>query len=206
MRSSGASEPRRESTSDVAGIPNVGVVLVTFVLVLGGARSGKSTVACRIAQQSGADVTFIATARPLDDEMRARIAAHLDDRPASWVTVEVPLELSESVAGVDSTHAIIVDCVTVWISNLIVERGLSHDEVLDRVDDLIQACLRRDAPTVVVSNEVGMGVVPDTELGRSFRDLQGFVNSRLAASAERAGLVVAGRILDLGTQETWAVS
>jgi adenosylcobinamide kinase / adenosylcobinamide-phosphate guanylyltransferase len=190
----------------VVDIANVGAVLVTFVLVLGGARSGKSSVACRIAQQSGAAVTFIATARPLDDEMRARIAAHLDDRPAPWFTVEAPLALSEAVAGVDSAHTIIVDCVTVWISNLIVETGLSHDEVLDRVDDLIEACLHRDVTTVVVSNEVGMGVVPDTELGRSFRDLQGFVNSRLAASAERVGLVIAGRILDLGIQETWAVS
>ncbi|VAW02665.1 Adenosylcobinamide kinase / Adenosylcobinamide-phosphate guanylyltransferase [hydrothermal vent metagenome] len=175
-------------------------------MVLGGARSGKSTVACRLAQQSGSDVTFIATARPLDDEMRARIAAHVDDRPTSWVTIEAPLALSEAVAGVDTAHTIIIDCVTVWISNLVVETGLSHNEVLERVDDLIEACLLRDAMTVVVSNEVGMGVVPDTELGRSFRDLQGFVNSRLAVSAQRAGLVVAGRILDLGTQETWVAS
>lgn len=179
---------------------------MSLVMVLGGARSGKSTVACRLAQQSGSDVTFIATARPLDDEMRARIAAHVDDRPTSWVTIEAPLALSEAVAGVDAAHTIIIDCVTVWISNLVVETGLSHNEVLERVDDLIEACLLRDAMTVVVSNEVGMGVVPDTELGRSFRDLQGFVNSRLAVSAQRAGLVVAGRILDLGTQETWVAS
>lgn len=179
---------------------------MTLTLILGGARSGKSTVACRVAQRLGSDVTFVATARPLDAEMRSRIIAHVDDRPESWVTVEAPLAVPKAVAGVDTSHTIIVDCVTVWISNLVVEIELTHDEVLTRVDDLIEVCLRRDATTVVVSNEVGMGVVPDTELGRSFRDLQGFVNSRLAASAERVGLVVAGRVLDLGTPAAWAAS
>jgi adenosylcobinamide kinase / adenosylcobinamide-phosphate guanylyltransferase len=179
---------------------------VAFVLILGGARSGKSTVACRLAQQSGSEVTFVATARPLDDEMRERIAAHIEDRPVSWVTIEAPLDLPEAVAGAEETHAVIVDCVTVWISNLIVELGLTHDEVLGRVDGLIAVCREREALTVLVSNEVGMGVVPETVLGRSFRDLQGLANNVIAANATSVGLVVAGRVLNLDAQEDWVVS
>ena len=179
---------------------------MALVLILGGARSGKSTVACRLAQRTGADVTFVATARPVDDEMRARITSHIEDRPTSWTTVEAPLDLSAAVATIDQAHAVIVDCVTVWISNLVVELGLTDDEVLSRVSELVDVCRQRDAVTVLVSNEVGMGVVPGTVLGRSFRDLQGFTNTVIAAGATSVGLVVAGRVLNLDAHEDWVVS
>lgn len=179
---------------------------MAFVLILGGARSGKSAAASRLAQQSGSDVTFVATARPTDDEMRERIATHIGDRPTSWTTVESPIDLPEAIANVDQTHVVVVDCVTVWISNLIVELGLTHDEVLGRVDGLIAVCREREALTVLVSNEVGMGVVPETVLGRSFRDLQGLANNVIAANATSVGLVVAGRVLNLDAQEDWVVS
>jgi len=204
--SRGAFGPKRALTSDAVDTSRVRGATVAFVLILGGARSGKSAVACRLAQRSGSDVTFVATARPLDDEMARRIAFHIDDRPSSWITVEAPLDLPEVVAGTDPHHAVIIDCVTVWISNLVVELGLTHDEVLARVGDLVNVCGDRDATTVIVSNEVGMGIVPETPLGRSFRDLQGFANSALAVRAKHVGLVVAGRVLTLNAEEDWGTS
>lgn len=174
-----------------------------YTVLVGGARSGKSAVALQLAAESATEVTFVATARSTDPEMRERILRHVQDRPASWATVEAPLDAAAAVKGAPAQHTVVVDCVTVWLSNLVVENGLQPDEVLERVDEMIVACQAREALTILVSNEVGMGIVPQTPLGRSFRDLQGTANQRLTARADRVGLVVAGRVLDLSVSGDW---
>jgi len=166
--------------------------LITFVT--GGARSGKSTVAARLAGRDAGPVRFIATARAEDEEMAQRILEHRRDRPADWTVVEEPIDLVVAVetAGVGS---LVIDCVTLWISNLMVE----HDDqtILGMVDIAVAAIVERAGNTIVVSNELGSGLVPMDPVGRRFRDLQGRANQRFAAAADEAYMVVSGRLLPL---------
>ncbi len=162
-----------------------------FTLVIGGARSGKSSLAIRLAEASTLPVIFVATAQAGDDDMAARIERHRAERPAHWGTVEEPLDLPRAIAGRDDAF-VIVDCVTLWVANLIFADH-SDDEIRMRGRDLGALLAERSGPAVVVSNEVGMGIHPETELGRRYRDLLGWVNSDLAAVAERSLLMVAGR-------------
>jgi adenosylcobinamide kinase / adenosylcobinamide-phosphate guanylyltransferase len=174
-----------------------------FVLVGGGARSGKSRFALEralaLGTQGGHGV-FIATAEASDDEMRARIARHREERGGRLRTVEAPLELPRAIVDVLETdlHAdvVLVDCLTLWLSNLVV-RGASTDEALRRVDELRAAIARRRVPIVVVTNEVGMGLVPETPLGRQFRDVAGLAHQRLTRDADEIDLAVLGLVLRL---------
>jgi adenosylcobinamide kinase / adenosylcobinamide-phosphate guanylyltransferase len=167
---------------------------VSLVLLLGGARAGKSAAAQRIAGRWDGPVRFIATAEALDDEMTARIARHREERPAAWTTVEEPLALRDAVAAVDPGSAAIVDCLTLWVSN-----------TLDREEEVVVAEAARTAelaaahpaPVIVVSNEVGLGIVPANADARAYRDRLGAVNRVFAERAETAALVVAGRLLRL---------
>lgn len=159
------------------------------VLVLGGARSGKSRYAEAIAEESGLDMVYVATARALDDEMDERIRHHKVRRGADWVTVDAPVELTgalKQVGGVDK--AIVVDCLTLWLTN----RMLDGDDPEPVVADLAERA--RDMPGLIVfvSNEVGGGIVPDNRLARDFRDAQGRLNQTMAAACDRVVLVVAG--------------
>ncbi|HEV2033588.1 MAG TPA: bifunctional adenosylcobinamide kinase/adenosylcobinamide-phosphate guanylyltransferase [Candidatus Dormibacteraeota bacterium] len=165
-----------------------------FVLLLGGARSGKSAMAERIALVSGAPVTFIATAEPGDDEMATRIRRHRNQRPATWRTVEAPLELLAAVRSTSSSDFLVVDCLTLWVSNLLEKRTDAAD-IHVAAEGVAQELASRQG--VVVTNEVGLGIVPANELARVFRDVLGTVNARFAALAERAVLMVAGRALEL---------
>jgi adenosylcobinamide kinase/adenosylcobinamide-phosphate guanylyltransferase len=161
-------------------------------LVLGGARSGKSRHAVAQAVQSGGRVAFLATARALDRDMAARIARHRAERPVGWTTLEEPQELVAACRRATTTHdVIVVDCATVWVANLM-ERGDDDAAVLAAADDLAKLQRKRVVSLVIVSNEVGEGVHPATEVGRRYRDLLGFVNQRLAAAADRVTLMVAG--------------
>lgn len=166
-----------------------------LTLVIGGARSGKSRFAQTLCQ-SGACVAFIATARADDEEMRARIARHRQDRPREWVTIEEPLAISQAVARQTSTSDfVLLDCLTVWLGNLCYERQRCGIEELERaaseeVERLVSAAAA--ARVVVVTNEVGCGIVPESSLGRLFQDLQGFVNQKVAVAAEVVYHVVAG--------------
>lgn len=165
-----------------------------FVFVTGGARSGKSELADRLGRESGMHVTFIATATAGDVEMEERIRNHRSARPSSWSTVEAPIDLLRAIAAAAADEFVIVDCLTLWVSNLIGD-GCPADEV--RAQALAAArelALRRG---VVVTNEVGLGIVPANELARTFRDLLGAVNATFAAHAERALLMVAGRSIEL---------
>jgi len=155
--------------------------------VTGGARSGKSGFAERLARLGAAPRTYIATAQAWDDEMRDRIARHRDDRGTDWHTVEAPLDLAGALAAVAS-GTVLVDCATLWLSN----RMLAGHDLEAATKDLLAALAATPVPVVLVSNEVGWGIVPDNALARAFRDAQGRLNQRIAAQAGLAVLVVAG--------------
>jgi len=168
-------------------------------LVLGGARSGKSTHAEKLASgtlfgASPRPAIYIATAEAGDVEMATRIMAHRARRGGTWTTVEEPLKLGEAIA-VAAAHRqpVLVDCLTLWLSNLM-QAGADLDEAADR---LLQALDGLAAPLVFVSNEVGLGIVPETPLGRAFRDAQGRLNMRMAERADRVILMTAGLPLTL---------
>jgi adenosylcobinamide kinase / adenosylcobinamide-phosphate guanylyltransferase len=165
-----------------------------FVLLLGGARSGKSDRAARLAVESGMSVTFIATATAGDDEMTERISRHRGARPADWTTAEAPLDLFAAVAATPPDRFVVVDCLTLWVSNLL-GSGISAAEILARAEKVAGELAPRAG--VVVSNEVGLGIVPANELARTFRDVLGSVNAAFARCAERSVLMVAGKTLEL---------
>jgi adenosyl cobinamide kinase/adenosyl cobinamide phosphate guanylyltransferase len=167
---------------------------MSMTLLLGGARSGKSAMAVRLGEASSAPVTFIATALAGDDEMALRIARHQESRPVEWTTVEAPVDLLGAVRSATGGDFLVVDCLTVWVSNLLGQGALAAD-----IDAAAAAVLQslRGRDCVVVTNEVGLGIVPVNELARGFRDTLGSVNALFAASADQAVLMVAGRALDL---------
>jgi adenosyl cobinamide kinase/adenosyl cobinamide phosphate guanylyltransferase len=167
---------------------------MSFVLLLGGARSGKSDRAARLALDSGMRVTFIATATAGDDEMSERISRHRSARPAAWSTVEAPLDLVAAVVATPVDQFVVVDCLTLWVSNLL-GAGVAADDILRRAEKVAGELATRQG--VVVTNEVGLGIVPANELARTFRDVLGGVNAAFARCAERSVLMVAGRTLDL---------
>jgi adenosylcobinamide kinase / adenosylcobinamide-phosphate guanylyltransferase len=167
-----------------------------FTFLVGGARSGKSSLAVRLAAESGRPVVFVATSEARDEEMARRIERHRGERPPEWGTVEAPLDLAGALAEVPESACVLLDCLTLWTSNAL-EAGWSDEAVAEVAAEVAGLAAARAAPTVVVSNEVGLGVVPDTPLGRRYRDVHGRVNAIFAGSAERACLVVAGRALEL---------
>jgi adenosyl cobinamide kinase/adenosyl cobinamide phosphate guanylyltransferase len=160
-------------------------------LLIGGARAGKSSVAAQLARSIGGPVTFVATAEARDEEMARRIAQHRSERPKSWTTIEEPLDLCDAIRGA-GRGTIIIDCVTLWASNLMLS-GLTDEEVEARAKEATALAAARRAASLVVTNEVGMGVHPSSEVGRRFRDLLGRVNSIWAQEAVEVLLVVAGR-------------
>ena len=174
--------------------------------VTGGARSGKSRFAGTLAASTGRPVVYIATMEPLDEELRRRVARHRSERPEAWTTVEAPLDPAAALhaAGVDSCA--LLDCLSLWVSNRLLAGGeqppLDVVEALEAalardVDALLAAAEERPGESIVVTNEVGAGVVPDSALGRAYRDLLGGVNQRVATRASKAWLLVAGRALEL---------
>jgi len=167
-----------------------------LTFLLGGARSGKSALAVELARSKHAPVTVIATAEGRDDEMRARIELHRAERPADWATVEEPLSLDEALSAAPAGGVVIVDCLSLWIANL-VERGDADAQIEEQSGAAVARVSERREPTIAVSNEVGLGVVPPTELGRRYRDLLGRINTQWAAAADEALFVVAGRLLPL---------
>lgn len=152
-------------------------------LVVGGARSGKSRLAERLVIGSGRPRHYIATAQAWDDEMRARIAAHQADRGAGWITHEAPRDPGRLLTSLPAEAVVLLDCATLWLTNVL----LAEADVAAECDALCAALTACAAPVVVVSNEVGQGIVPDNALARRFRDHQGRLNQQIAA---RAGLVL----------------
>jgi adenosylcobinamide kinase/adenosylcobinamide-phosphate guanylyltransferase len=169
---------------------------MALAVLLGGARSGKSSLAVRRASALARPVVFVATGAAHDAEMAARIARHRADRPAGWVTREAPLELEAALAEEAPGTCLLVDCLSMWVANLL-ERGDRDEAVEAHAGRAAALAARREGPTIAVSNEVGMGIVPMHPLGRRYRDVLGRVNATWAGAAERAELVVAGRVLTL---------
>ncbi|GEM87070.1 bifunctional adenosylcobinamide kinase/adenosylcobinamide-phosphate guanylyltransferase [Meiothermus granaticius] len=164
-----------------------------LIFVTGGARAGKSTFAQQQAQAlGGEEVSFIATAQGLDAEMRERIARHRQERPAQWETLEEPLQVPAALHRA-RYRVVLLDCLTLWVANLM----QAQQEVLPRVEGLLAAWAETDKTLVVVSNEVGMGIVPENALARAYRDQLGAVNRRVAEAAEAVYLLVAGIPLKL---------
>jgi adenosylcobinamide kinase/adenosylcobinamide-phosphate guanylyltransferase len=157
-------------------------------LILGGAASGKSRFAEQLVVRTGLPRTYIATAQAFDDEMAQKIRKHIADRGDSWVTIEEPLDLPETLGKLDAGSATLLDCATLWLSN-----AMLAEQALDtRSAALLDQIAAAAGPLVIVSNEVGQGIVPDTKLGRSFRGAQGRLNQDLAAAADLVVLVIAG--------------
>jgi adenosylcobinamide kinase/adenosylcobinamide-phosphate guanylyltransferase len=184
-----------------------------ITLVIGGARSGKSAWADQRAKECGRRVLYVATATAGDDEMAARIAAHQSQRPASWRTVEEPDNLLHAIqANATPGDTVVVDCLTLWVSNVLLKAiGPAHDadmmpptawsaieaSVVDEAQALLTDARDRDLMLIIVSNEVGMGVVPATSVGRHYRDILGRVNQIVGSRSDSLILMVAGLAVDL---------
>lgn len=160
------------------------------ILVLGGARSGKTALAERIATKTSTSPGYLATAEALDDEMMERVSAHQKSREGRFTTIEEPLELPQALFAAAQTHdVILVDCLTLWITNLL---SMERD-VADEVDTLVEVLEGiTNTQVILVSNEVGLGIVPDNALARTFRDLAGAAHQELAGICEHVYFVVAG--------------
>jgi adenosylcobinamide kinase / adenosylcobinamide-phosphate guanylyltransferase len=160
-----------------------------ITLVLGGARSGKSSFAQALAEGAAGELIYIATAQAFDDEMTARIIRHQSDRGPRWQTVECPVDLAVAIAAHQGEgKTILVDCLTLWLSNLM----LSGHDISAAVSELEASLKRSSANVIIVSNEVGQGIVPDNELARRFRDEAGWLNQAMAAVADNVWFITAG--------------
>lgn len=170
---------------------------ITFIL--GGARSGKSSYAQSLVEETGKSVTFLATAQALDEEMSARIQKHRAERPANWETLEVSLDIASHIQRIKS-EVVILDCITLLISNLLMQ--FVKDDLVDEapfkvavqkeVEELIVAIHRQKQDWIIISNEVGLGLVPPYQMGRVYRDWLGWANQHLAREADKVILMVAG--------------
>ncbi len=167
--------------------------LKAITFVLGGCRSGKSRHALELAKTlPGNRKVFIATCVPCDDEMEERVARHQKERDKDWKTVEVPALLPEAVLEYSpQADVILIDCLTFWLSNLLLELD-DTEEIIKRIDSLIQSLKQVTCPVILVSNEVGTGIVPENKLARQFRDLVGTSNQKVAACADKVIWMVAG--------------
>ncbi|MBY6200373.1 bifunctional adenosylcobinamide kinase/adenosylcobinamide-phosphate guanylyltransferase [Maritalea mobilis] len=164
-----------------------------MILVTGGARSGKSSHAEARTRSFPGERIYVATSRVYDDEMRDRIDRHIADRGDGWTTIEEPVNLAEVLDQTDGRGPRLVDCLTLWLSNLM----LDGREWEPAAKTLIETLSRQTSPVILVSNEVGMGIVPENALARAFRDAQGWLNQRVAVVADEVQFVVAGLPLQI---------
>jgi adenosylcobinamide kinase / adenosylcobinamide-phosphate guanylyltransferase len=176
--------------------------IVRSALILGGARSGKSAYAVKLAEAHGPERLYLATAAAGDEEMAARIARHRRDRGQGWTTVEEPLEIAAALAAhAQPSRAVVVDCLTLWLSNLMLA-GWDPGAAVAALADAIQGLA---GPAILVSNEVGMGLVPEHKLGREFRDWQGRANRQIGSACDAVIFVAAGLPLQLKPATTPSV-
>jgi adenosylcobinamide kinase / adenosylcobinamide-phosphate guanylyltransferase len=168
---------------------------MSLILLIGGARSGKSRLAVELAAAAGAPVVVVATAEARDDEMAARIARHRRERPAEWRTVEEPVGVGDALVAVEPDAAVVLDCLTLWVANLLEHQPA--EKVIADARAVAAVAASRPGVTIAVTNEVGAGIVPETMLGRVFRDVLGEVNAGWADAAAQSFFVVAGRMLEL---------
>ena len=167
---------------------------MAMTLLVGGARSGKSSLAVRMAEGQSSPVVFIATGQPSDAEMAERIARHQAERPSHWRTIEVPRDVMGALAGVDPAHFVILDCLTLWTANLLEEEDAA---ILASARDLAEELAGREGASAVVSNEVGSGIVPALPVSRRYRDLLGMVNNIFRRASDRSFLCAAGGVVPI---------
>jgi len=170
---------------------------MSITLILGGARSGKSRFAQELARKLSKKVLFVATGEPLDEEMRARIDTHKKSRPASWRTLEVPTNLAKALRSkIRDVDLVVIDCITLLVSNLMGDANTDvstwEKKVAAEIKNLIALLRDSKANFIIVSNEVGLGLVPTTPIGRAYRDILGMANQMLAQNADEVYLMVAG--------------
>lgn len=179
------------------------------ILVLGGARSGKSTFAEKLAKKiGGSNVTYIATAEALDQEMEERIAHHKSQRPMEWETIEAPTDIYQAIRGIENSRTVLIDCLTLYLSNRLLKEKPEGDfdlqrivkveeDIIDKIKIILTYAREREIDLIIVSNEVGQGLVPSYELGRVFRDISGRANQYISSKADEVYLTIAGLPLDL---------
>jgi len=171
----------------------VGHMTTHLILVTGGTRSGKSSFAQTLADVEKGRKVFIATAEPRDREMKKRISVHKKERPAGWSTVEEPIHLAKTVKMCGETHEVIlIDCLTLWISNLLVNKSMNEKGILKKISALVASCRAVPARVIMVTNELGMGIVPSNRLSRLYRDLVGRANQQVASEADEVYFLVSG--------------
>jgi len=166
------------------------------VLIGGGVRCGKSAFALSRARGLGTRLVYVATAEGLDEEMSSRIARHVRERGSEFRTIEAPREVVERVSEISGAEVVVLDCLTLWLSNLLL-RGDAEAAILDQVDRLAETLQEKPFHSILVTNEVGMGLVPESALGRAFRDLCGRAHQRLARSADEVYFGALGMMLRL---------
>ncbi|NJN68477.1 MAG: bifunctional adenosylcobinamide kinase/adenosylcobinamide-phosphate guanylyltransferase [Chloroflexaceae bacterium] len=171
----------------------------TLTLITGGARSGKSRLAQQRAAARQSDVLMIATAEPHDEDMAARIARHRRERPPHWRTLETPRHIARTLAQDEATPppVIILDCVTLWVTNLLLSEGSTWESAAAELDALLAWHRSHPCEMIVVTNEVGLGIVPPDEVSRTFREWLGWFNQRLATEADEVYLMVAGLAVEI---------
>jgi adenosylcobinamide kinase/adenosylcobinamide-phosphate guanylyltransferase len=171
---------------------NEGISMGKLVLVLGGARSGKSRFAAGLASKKNKKTAFVATCVPADEEMKQRIAQHRSSRPASWKTFEEAENLAGLIAKINNDFDyILLDCLTLWLSNLLL-KGCSEDKIQNEINKMVSCIKKGRAHLIIVSNEVGSGIVPEHKLGRDFRDMAGRIHQSLAHESHDVYLIVSG--------------
>lgn len=175
---------------------------MSLTVLLGGARSGKSSAGQALAASLGRPVTYIATATAGDEEMAERIERHRRERPAGWATVEEAIQLGDALAQIADTDTVLIDCLTLWLNNMM-GAGETEQTILAAAATTAGFAAARPGETIAIANEVGLGIVPANPLAREFRDLAGRVNRAWVEHSERAGFVIAGRIMPLLESSDW---
>lgn len=167
-----------------------------LIFITGAVRSGKSSFAIKLAKESNKQIVFLASCNPLDEEMKKRVKRHRQQRPKTWKTVEEPIEVAAVIEKAKKNQLIIFDCLTLWISNILL-KDQKQTLIKKRIIGLIEVLKHTPATVLVVSNEVGWGVVPENKLARSFRDIVGITHQQIAKVSDEVYLIVAGQQLKL---------
>ena len=166
--------------------------MAKFIFVTGGRKSGKSSYALKRAEELGSNKIFLATAAPLDDEMKKRIRAHKMERDGSWETVEETIRIGSVIENRSDADVILIDCLTLWLTNLIFEKNMDDSKISEEIENLAAVIKKSKTNIIAVSNELGFGIVPLEPVTRRFLDLAGELNQKMASAAESVILSVSG--------------
>lgn len=163
-----------------------------IIFITGGARSGKSNFAVKLAKESKGKVAFVATAIAGDDEMKRRIILHKESRPKEWTTIEEPLDLARAIEHVSDHDVVIIDCITLYLSNLFCDDHNDEDKILAKIKKMLESAKSFRGTVIIISNELGMGIVPENQMAREFRDIAGRANQIIAEVANKVFVCFSG--------------